>query len=166
MRAHSDSIAVMNSRTQHRPCDAEATTSPVALCAVLAMLLIAVAMCLGSTTHITAGPRAVTLVTAATHVTAATPVTVSAVARQPGDGRAGAHHSVASAHPGDCHSGDGCCARSAHGGPALVPAAPQPLPVVLPCSPAPAPRTVTARATGQPPSRSAPDLHVLKVQRI
>ncbi|MFF6805513.1 hypothetical protein [Streptomyces sp. NPDC012616] len=42
----------MNSRTRHRRCDAWAT-SPVAAfsVAVLGMLLIAVAMCLGSTTH-------------------------------------------------------------------------------------------------------------------
>lgn len=156
----------MNSRTQHWRCDAWATSPVAALCvAALGMLLIAVAMCLGST-HTPAAPPAVTAVTAMTAMTAVPPVTATTTAQTPTDGRAAAHHAVTSAHPGDCHSGGECCARSAHGGPAVVPAAPQPLPVVLPCSPAPVRQTVTARATGLPPARSAPDLHVLKVQRI
>ncbi|MDX5567295.1 hypothetical protein PYK79_34105 [Streptomyces sp. ID05-04B] len=154
----------MNSRAQHRRCGAWATSPVAALCvAVLGMLLIAVAMCPGSTTHTPAGPQAVT---AATAVTAARPVTATTTEQAPADGRSATHHAITSAHPGDCHSGDGCCARSAHGGPAVVPAAPQPLPVVLPCSPAPVRPTVTAHACGLPPARSAPDLHVLKVQRI
>ncbi|MGW1274745.1 hypothetical protein, partial [Streptomyces sp. NPDC002491] len=143
------------------------TIPPVAtLCAALAMLLAAVALCLGSTPHTAPAPHAAGSPHAATAVAAATPVTVTTAARAQADGRSAAHQTTASAHPGDCHTGDGCCARPAHGGPALVPTAPQPLPVVLPCSPAPVRQTLPVRATGLPPSGNAPDLHVLKVQRI
>jgi hypothetical protein len=145
------------------------TSSPVAtLRAALTMLLIALTLCLGSTSHTAVAPHA------GTAVTAAPPVTVPPAAQASADGRPVAHHgvthaphqAVTSAHPGDCHAGDACCTRLAHGGPAVVPAAPQPLPVALPCSPAPARQTVTVRATGLPSSPNAPDLHVLNVQRI
>ncbi|MEH0548950.1 hypothetical protein QA802_39580 [Streptomyces sp. B21-105] len=152
----------MNSRTLYRRCDAWVNSPVAALRAVLTMLLIAVALCLGPSVHTAAGPHPALSVTAATPVTAATLV----AAQAPAGGRTAAHHAVSSARPGDCHSGGGCCARSAHGGPAVVPAAPQPLPVVLPCSPTPARQPVTAHATGVPLCRGAPDLHALNVQRI
>jgi hypothetical protein len=154
--------------SRHRRCDV-GTSSPVAtLCAALTMLLMALTLCLGSAIHTAAAPPA------GTAVTSAPPVTGTPSAQAPADGRSAAHHgvtraphqAVTSAHPGDCHAGGACCTRLAHGGPAVVPAAPQPLPVALPCSPAPARQTVTVRATGLPPSPNAPDLHVLNVQRI
>ncbi|WP_405613432.1 hypothetical protein [Streptomyces sp. NBC_00076] len=144
----------MNSRTQRRRRDAWWATPIAALCPALAALLTALVMCLGSPAHETSG-----------HASAAPSMAAMITAKTPA-GSWPTHHVVASAHPGDCHSGDERCAQSAHGGRAVLPAAPQPLPVVLPRVPSLAAPAASARAPGPSPTRSAPGLHVLQVQRI
>ncbi|MFC4506235.1 MULTISPECIES: hypothetical protein [Streptomyces] len=139
----------MNSRTQRRHRDAWWTTQVAALCPALAVLLTVLVMCLGSTAHATVGE----------------PVAAMSAARTPADNWT-EHHAVVMAHPGNCPPGDVCCAQSAHAGRAVLPAAPQPLPVVLPRVPGLAAPAASACAAGLPPTRGAPDLHVLQVQRI
>ncbi|MFB7496736.1 hypothetical protein ACFC09_18960 [Streptomyces sp. NPDC056161] len=141
----------MSSRTQHGRRAAWRTTRVAALCSALTVLLTALLMCLGSAAH-AAGPRA------------AAPMTAVSAVQTPSYHPTG-HRPVTVAHPGDCPADDVCCAQDTHGIRAVLRATAQPVPTVLPRIPSlPSPATRGCHL-GLTPTRGAPDLHVLQVQR-
>ncbi|MFJ5033838.1 hypothetical protein ACIQB5_38555 [Streptomyces sp. NPDC088560] len=141
----------MSGRPQCRPRSAWRSTPAAALCPALAVLLMALVMCLGSVAR-SAGDHA------PAHMTA-----MSAVRTSP-EGPA-EHHALRVTHPGHCPTGDMCCAQDTQAARAVLPATAQPVPGVLPRNPSlPGPATL-ACALGLTPTRGAPDLHVLQVQR-
>jgi hypothetical protein len=124
----------------------------VALCPALAVLFAALVMCLGSMTHSAESPAAAPM------------TTMSATAAQ--THTSATHHATTIAHPADCPAGDMCCDPVAQGVRAVRIAPAQPLSAILPrVQGLPRPDT-PARSPGLPPTRSAPNLHVLQVQRI
>lgn len=152
----------MSSRTEHRPRGVWLTTQTAALCPALAVLLMALVLCLGYAPHAprnvaTAPVTTLSAVQTSSHGPAEhRAVTVTAVAER---------HTVTVTKSGGCPSGDMCCAQDSHGVRAVLPAAAQLLPAVLRRVPSlPGPATV-ACALGLTPTRGAPDLHVLQVQR-
>ncbi|MEV0634520.1 hypothetical protein AB0I77_06015 [Streptomyces sp. NPDC050619] len=128
------------------------TPRTAALCPALAVLLAALVMCLGYAAHGGTGGQAAAM------------TGVSAV--QMPAGSAQEHRAEPAAHHHDCPAGDQCCAPAAHGVRTvitplrLLPAVPPDMPnsAGQPGSP--------PLCTGPPPTGSAPDLHVLQVQRI
>ncbi|QUW83938.1 hypothetical protein SMIR_36205 [Streptomyces mirabilis] len=142
----------MSSRTQHTARGAWRTTHTAALCPALAVLLAALVICLGPAAHAASGD----------HVTAMTGVSHAQIQT----GSPAEHHVMPAAHPGGCPSGDVCCSPAVHGAAAVLAAPVHSLPVLLPRMP-----SVPRRQAGPtllakpPPASSAPDLHVLQVQR-
>ncbi|MFD4685891.1 hypothetical protein [Streptomyces sp. NPDC058461] len=151
----------MNGRGQDGRRDAWGTTRLAALCPVLAVLIAALLLCLGPTGHAAADRGTAPTAAAPAGATAPHPASEAPSA----GGHRTDHHPVA-AHPGPCPSDGECCTRSPHGAHAVLPAAPQPVPVVLPRLPVHAAGAAVPRAPGLPSARGAPDLHVLQIQRI
>nr|WP_258404854.1 hypothetical protein [Streptomyces sp. F12] len=142
----------MSSRTtQRRHRGAWWTTPVAALCPALAVLLAALVMCLGYTAH------------NASDQAAAPMTTMSATAAQTTP--SATHHVKAIAHQADCPAGDVCCNPVAHGVRAVLAAPTQPPPTILPRTPSPPRPDTPLCSTESPPTRGAPDLHVLQVQR-
>ncbi|MEU5531728.1 hypothetical protein [Streptomyces sp. NPDC020362] len=141
----------MTSRPQYRPSDAWRTTRTAALCPALAVLLTMLVICLGAAAH-------------AASDLAAAPMTSMAATQTP-SGHPAEHCTVTATQPGDVPGGDMCCAQEAHGVRAVLPTPAQPAPAVLPRIPSnPGPAALTC-SLGLTPTRGAPDLHVLQVQR-
>ncbi|MFF1688288.1 MULTISPECIES: hypothetical protein [unclassified Streptomyces] len=146
------------SRTQRARRGAWWATRVAALCPALGVLLAALVMCLGPAAHGTDGatdssPPAVASATAVTstqhHVQSAHPDVVETVARR-----------------SDCPAGDTCCDPVSRGVRAVLSAPAQPHSAVLPRIPAAAmPDPPPPGPAGLPPAGTAPDLHVLQVQR-
>ncbi|WP_063824550.1 hypothetical protein [Streptomyces sp. CdTB01] len=135
----------MSSRPQDKPRGAWRTTRTAVLCPALAVLLAALVICFGYPAH-AAGNEV-------------------AAALMPMGPRAD-HLAVTVTAPGGCRHGDVCCAQADHAVRAVSPATAHPLPALLPRTPGlPAPEA-GACPLGLPPTRGAPDLHVLQVQRI
>ncbi|MFD4603249.1 hypothetical protein ACFWPQ_35135 [Streptomyces sp. NPDC058464] len=143
----------MSGRTQHGRRGAWRTTRPAALCHALVMLLTALVMCLGPAAH-----AATDLATAPT--TATSPAPTAPAAGHPTD-----HGTAQATQPGNCPAGDVCCAQDTHGVRAVLPTAAQPVPAVLPHVPSRSGSAVQACSLGLTPTRGAPDLHFLQVQR-
>ncbi|MFD4510290.1 hypothetical protein [Streptomyces sp. NPDC058457] len=141
----------MSSGTQHGRRGAWRTTRPTALSHALAMLLTALVMCLGPAAH-----AAADLATAAMTTTSASSTT---------PGHPTEHRAVQVTHPADCPAGDVCCAQDTHGVRAVLPTAAQPAPALLPRISSLADSAVLACSLGLTPTRGAPDLHFLQVQR-
>lgn len=131
-----------------------ATRTVAPLSAALAVLLAALLMCLG---HGTPG-------VVAQH---AAPETVAAVSvERPTAAGAAAHDTGRTVFRGICPAGGTCCVPAVHVDGALLAAPVQAAPAVLRRLPGPAaPPDAPALPTGRPPPASAPDLHVLQVQR-
>ncbi|MFE5022685.1 hypothetical protein ACFRAO_04935 [Streptomyces sp. NPDC056656] len=146
------------SRTQRAGRGAWWATRIAALCPALSVLLAALVMCLGPAVHGTDGMADGSL-----------PTVTSVKA-----GSATQHHAQ-SAHPhlvetvarrGDCPAGDRCCDPVSRGVRAVLSAPAQPHSAVLPRMPAAAmPDAPPPSPAGLPPSGTAPDLHVLQIQR-
>ncbi|QQM47428.1 hypothetical protein [Streptomyces liliifuscus] len=141
----------MSSRTQRRHRGAWWTTPVAALCPALAVLLAALVMCLGYAAH------------NASDQAAAPMATMSATAAQTTP--SATHHVKVIAHQADCPAGDVCCDPVAHGVRAVLAAPTQPPPAILPPMPSPPRSDTPSCSTDLPPTRGAPDLHVLQVQR-
>jgi hypothetical protein len=141
----------MSSRIQRRRRGAWRTTPVAALCPALALLFAALVMCLGYVAHGTSDQVAAPMTTMSATTAPTTP--------------SATHHVKAIAHPADCPAGDVCCDPVAHGVRAVFAAPTQPLPAILPRIPSlPRPDTPSC-SLRPPPTRGAPDLHVLQVQR-
>ncbi|GAA1262529.1 MULTISPECIES: hypothetical protein [Streptomyces] len=146
------------SRTQRAGRGAWWATRIAALCPALSVLLAALVMCLGPAAHGTDGTAdgslpTVTSVAAGSatqhHARSAYPAAVETVARR-----------------GDCPAGDRCCDPASRGVRAVLSAPAQPHPAVLPRMPAATmPDAPPPSPSGLPPSGTAPDLHVLQIQR-
>ncbi|MFB7992779.1 hypothetical protein ACFC4G_08100 [Streptomyces sp. NPDC056002] len=146
------------SRTQRARRGAWWATRIAALCPALSVLLAALVMCLGPAAHGADGMADGTLPTASS-VTAG----------------GAAHHHAQSVYPhavetvarrGDCPAGDRCCDPASRGVRAVLSAPVQPHSAVLPRMPAAArPEIPPQGPSGVPPSGTAPDLHVLQIQR-
>ncbi|MFE9608015.1 hypothetical protein [Streptomyces sp. NPDC006012] len=133
------------------------TTRAAALCPVLAVLLAALVVCLGSTAHAGSGEH----VSAVSGVSG-TQMQTGVSGTQMPTGDPTVHHTVST----DCPPGGECCAPAVHEARRILAAPSHPLPVLLPRSPdvqkPPGTATYLAQA---PPTATAPDLHVLQVQR-
>lgn len=128
------------------------TTRPAALCSALAVLFAALVVCLGYPAHggDSDSSAAMTNISGA-HLPTGNPT-----------GR----HGVPAAHPGDCPAGGTCCAPAAHDVPVILAAPSHTPPVLLPRTPdLPLPSHTPAFLAHAPPAGTAPDLHVLQVQR-
>ncbi|MEU9542736.1 MULTISPECIES: hypothetical protein [Streptomyces] len=146
----------MSSRTQHTARGAWRTTHIAALCPALAVLLAALVICLGPAAHAASGDRATSTTAAMTGVFHA----------QMQTGSPAEHHTMPVAHPGGCPAGDVCCSPAVHGAAAVLAAPVHPLPVLLPRMPSlPRREAGPTLLAKPPPADSAPDLHVLQVQR-
>ncbi|MGW6140640.1 hypothetical protein ACWFRM_27865 [Streptomyces sp. NPDC055144] len=146
------------SRTQRAGRGAWWATRIAALCPALSVLLAALVMCLGPAAHGTDGMADGSLPTA-TSVTAGSATQPHAQSAQP--------HTVETvARRGDCPAGDRCCDPVSRGVRAVLSAPAQPHSAVLPRVPAAAtPDAPPPSLSGLPPSGTAPDLHVLQIQR-
>ncbi|WP_210592375.1 hypothetical protein [Streptomyces sp. GESEQ-35] len=141
----------MGSRTQHKSRGTRWITRIAALCPALAVLLAALAICLGLAAHSQSAPAtgAMTTMSAAAVVTDV-----------PAE-----HHAPASAHPADCHPGDACC-HPVVGVRAVLATPVQYVPAILPRMPdLPRQPDTSSRTAAPAPACRAPDLHVLQVQR-
>ncbi|WP_217549825.1 hypothetical protein [Streptomyces sp. GbtcB6] len=141
----------MSSRTQHGRRGAWRTTRSAALCHALVMLLTALVMCLGPAAHAAADLATAPMTAMPTAGTTPTHPTE--------------HRVVKVTHPGNCPAGDVCCAQDAHGVRAVLPTTTQPAPAVLPRIPSLPGPAALACSLGLTPTRGAPDLHFLQVQR-
>ncbi|MDX3522003.1 hypothetical protein [Streptomyces scabiei] len=131
------------------------STRATALRPVVALLLLALVMCLGYTAHGAPGDQTAP-VTAATVVSAA-PV-------QP-VGMAG-HLTMPAAFHGSCPIGDFCCSTAVHSVRAVLATPVQPPPAVLARAPGPAAQQQSRSLPARPArTAGAPDLHALQVQR-
>lgn len=141
----------MRSRTQDVTRGAWRTTRNATLCPALAVLFAALTVCLGFAVHADSGGHVISMSSASARAVVDTPA---------------GHHSVPTAHLGDCPVGDVCCAPAVHGVRGVLAAPLQPQPAILPRMPDLPMRqdgpTFLAQA---PPTGAAPDLHVLQVQR-
>ncbi|MFL5994952.1 MAG: hypothetical protein ACJ736_11685 [Streptomyces sp.] len=129
------------------------TTRIAAPCPALAVLFVALLVCLGFAAHADSGDHAaaMTSLSARAAVAAGTPAE---------------HGSVPTTHPGGCPAGDACCAPAVHGVGGVLAAPAQPLPAILPRMPhLPTRQDGPAFLAQAPPTGGAPDLHVLQVQR-
>ncbi|MFE7012895.1 hypothetical protein ACFVAQ_20775 [Streptomyces sp. NPDC057651] len=133
-------------------------TRIAALCPALSVLLAALVMCLGPAAHGTDGTADGSLPPVAS---------VAAGSATPHHMRSAQPHAVETvAHRGDCPAGDRCCDPASRGVRAVLSAPAQPHPAVLPRMPAAAmPDAPPPGLSGLPPSCTAPDLHVLQIQR-
>jgi hypothetical protein len=146
------------SRTQRAGRGAWWATRIAALCPALSVLLAALVMCLGPAAHGTEDMADGPLPTV-TSVTAGSATQHHAQSAQP-------HAAETVARRGDCPAGDRCCDPASRGVRAVLSAPAQPHSAVLPRMPAAAmPDAPPPCPSGLPPSGTAPDLHVLQIQR-
>ncbi|MCX5084795.1 hypothetical protein [Streptomyces sp. NBC_00401] len=146
------------SRTQCAGRGAWWATRIAALCPALGVLLAALVMCLGPAAHGTDSTADGSLPTV-TSVTAGSATQHHVRSAQP-------HAAETVARRGDCPAGDRCCDPASRGVRAVLSAPAQPHAAVLPRMPAAAmPDAPPPAPSGLPPSGTAPDLHVLQIQR-
>ncbi|RFC70145.1 hypothetical protein [Streptomyces sp. AcE210] len=133
-------------------------TRIAALCPALSVLLAALVMCLGPAAHGTDG-------TADGSLPTVTSVAAGSATRHHVQS-AQAHAAETVARRGDYPAGDRCCDPVSRGVRAVLSAPAQPHAATLPRMPAAAmPDAPPPSPSGLPPSGTAPDLHVLQIQR-
>ncbi|MEU2596509.1 hypothetical protein ABZ678_05005 [Streptomyces hirsutus] len=123
------------------------------LCPALAVLLAALVVCLGHAGHSGAKDDAA-------------PSTAMSTGRTVAAGPPAGHHITPPVRQSDCSPGGTCCSSVVHDVAGVLGAPTQTLPLVLTRMPGfPRPEQCPTVLAQPPPVHSAPDLHVLQVQR-
>ncbi|WP_237408045.1 hypothetical protein [Streptomyces sp. M2CJ-2] len=129
------------------------TVRTAVLCPALAVLLAALVVCLGYAGHGGAEKDAA-------------PPTAPSAGGTVVTGTPAGHPVMSLVRQGDCSPGDPCCSPAVHDVPAVLGAPTQTPPLALTRMPGfPCPERHPAVLAQPPPVHSAPDLHVLQVQR-